>query len=332
MKIAIYSCHQFEKEYIQEANTQNHELIWVGKTLDTETANKAKGCKAISVFSSDKADKEVLKKLDELNVGMIATRSAGTDHIDLETAEELDIKIINVPEYSPNAIAEHCIALTLALYRKLKPSFERIGNYNFSLEGQVGTEIHSKTVGICGTGDIGEVLAHLFHGFGARTLLFDAKKNPNLKDRSWAEYVEKKTILEQCDIISLNLPLNDETTEFIAVKELEAMKDSAILINAGRGGLVNTAHIHNALREKKIAGFAMDVYENEKGIFYQDLSTSTERDDLLTSLIEMKNVVVTAHQGFLTDTALRNMMETTFRSIEAYSNGKTIENLVSATD
>lgn len=332
MKIAIFSCHPFEKKYIQKANTQNHELIWTGQTLDTETVNKAKGCKAISLFSSDKADRDVLKKLEELDVGIIATRSAGTDHIDLKTAEELDIKIVNVPEYSPNAIAEHCIALTLALYRKLKTSFERIGKYNFSLEGQVGTEINSRTVGICGTGDIGEVLAHLFHGFGAKTLLFDAHKNPSLRDKSWAEYVKKETILEQCDIISLNLPLNDGTAEFISFEELEAMKDSAILINTGRGGLINTAHVYNALREKKIAGFAMDVYENEKGIFYQDLSESTDRDDLLMSLIEMDNVVVTAHQAFLTDTALRSMMETTFRSIEAYSNGETLENLVSSKD
>ncbi|MFS4446530.1 NAD(P)-dependent oxidoreductase [Maribacter sp. 2307UL18-2] len=328
MKIALYSCHAFEKKYIKAANNEEHELIFIEETLTSDTIDKSKDCTAISVFSSDKVNKEILKKLDGLGVGLIATRSAGTDHIDLAAAEEFDIKIANVPEYSPNAIAEHCIALTLALYRKLKPSFERIGNYNFSLEGQVGMEIHSKTVGICGTGDIGEVLANLFHGFGAEVLLFDVKKNPNLTDTSWTKYVNKETILAESDIISLNLPLNDETRDFISFEELEAMKDSAILINTGRGGLVNTGHIYNALRENKIAGFGMDVYENEKGIFYKDLSDSTDKDDLLTSLIEMDNVVVTAHQAFLTDTALTNMMETTFQNIQKFNGDGKIENRV----
>jgi len=251
MKIAIYSCHNFEKEYIEAANTENHELIWIDGTLTTETIGKAKGCKAISIFSSDKADEKILKKLDDLGVGLIATRSAGTDHIDLEAAEKFGIKVANVPEYSPHAIAEHCIALTLSLYRKLKSSFERIRSYNFSLEGQVGLEIRSKTVGICGTGDIGEVLANLYHGFGANVLLFDAKKNPGLTGVSWAKYAKKEALLEQCDIISLNLPLNDGTAGFISFEELEAMKDSAVLINTGRGELVDTGQVYNALREKK---------------------------------------------------------------------------------
>lgn len=328
MKIAIYSCHPFEKEYIKAANTEDHELIWIENTLDIDSIDKSRSCAAISVFSSDKVNKEILNKLDEFGVGLIATRSAGTDHIDLKAAEEFDIKVANVPEYSPNAIAEHCIALTLALYRKLKPSIERIAHYNFSLEGQVGMEIHSKTVGICGTGDIGEVLANLFHGFGANVLLFDAEKNTNLNDVSWAKYVKKDTILEDCDIISLNLPLNEETKEFISFQELETMKNSAILINTGRGGLVNTGQVYNALREKKIAGFGMDVYENEKGIFYEDLSNDENKDELLTSLIEMDNVVVTAHQAFLTDRALTNMMETTFANIEKFADGDKVENLV----
>ncbi len=328
MKIAIYSCHAFEKEYIENANNGKFELIWIAETLNNNTVNKAKGCRAVSLFSSDNADQDVLRMLHEMGVVFIATRSAGTDHIDLKVAEELEIKVANVPEYSPNAIAEHCIALTLALYRKLKPSFQRIGNYNFSLEGQVGSEINSKIVGICGTGDIGKVLANLFHGFGAKVLLFDAKKNPNLTDKPWATYAKKDTILKECDIISLNLPLNDETKDFISFEALEAMKESAILINTGRGGLVNTGQVYNALRENKIAGFAMDVYENEKGIFYKNLSENKEKDDLLVSLIEMDNVVVTAHQAFLTDKALKNMMGTTFENIQNFESGVSIKNLV----
>lgn len=192
MKIAVYSSHGFEKEFIKVANFKKHKLVWIEEAIDNETVNKSKGCKAIIIFSSDKIDKKILKKLNDLGVEFIAARSAGTDHIDLEAAKEFDIKVANVPDYSPNSIAEHCIALTLSIYRKLKPSFKRIENYNFTLEGQIGREINSKTVGIFGTGDIGEVLANLFHCFGAKVFLFDAKKNANLKEKSWAKYVSKE--------------------------------------------------------------------------------------------------------------------------------------------
>ncbi|WP_289063860.1 NAD(P)-dependent oxidoreductase [uncultured Zobellia sp.] len=329
MKIAIFSCHSFEKKYIKDVNTQNHDIIFVGESLSNKTVDKAESCEAISVFSTDNVDREILEKLQEMNIKLIATRSAGTDHINLEAAAELDVKVANVPEYSPNAIAEHCIALTLALYRKLKPSFERIGNYNFSLDDQIGLEINAKTVGICGTGDIGAKLAYLFHSFGANVLLYDANKNADFSNKDWAKYVSKEILLEQSDIISLNLPLNDETNEFISSQELSMMKESAILINTGRGKLVNTEHIYNALQDNKIAGFAMDVYENEKGIFYKDLTHSKEKDKLLISLIHMKNVVVTAHQAFLTDTALKNMMKTTFSNIENFKMNSKVKNLVS---
>lgn len=329
MKIAIYSCHAFEKDYLARANTKDYELVLIEEALCPDTVKKAKGCRTISVFSSDTLNKVVLTSLNEMGVVFVATRSAGTDHIDLQFAEELDIKVANVPEYSPNAIAEHCIALTLALYRKLKPSFERIDRYNFSLDGQVGREINSKTVGIFGTGDIGEVLANLFHGFGAKVLLYDVKRNPCLEDKKWAVYSKKDTILKECDIISLNLPLNKDTQNFISIEALDSMKSSAVLINTGRGGLVNTRQVYNALREKKIAGFAMDVYENEAGIFYNDLSDSKDRDDLLESLIKMDNVIVTAHQAFLTDRALQNMMETTFQNIQDFKSDASIKNLVS---
>jgi D-lactate dehydrogenase len=329
MKIAIYSCHNFEIAYIEKANKKGYELVMIDDTLNENTLQKAKDCKVISIFSSDKVNREILKNLDGMGIELITTRSAGTDHIDLEAAEEFDIRITNVPEYSPNAIAEHCIALTLALYRKLKTSFQRIGEYNFSLDGQVGTEIHSKTVGICGTGDIGAVLANLFHGFGAKVLLFDAKENPDLMEKSWSKYVSKDTILKECDIVSLNLPLNENTEGFISADELNKMKKSAILINTGRGGLVNTKAVHDALQSNKIAGFAMDVYENEKGIFYKDLSNATDKDELLISLTKMDNVVVTAHQAFLTNTALNNMMETTFNNIDAFLEGKELNVIAS---
>lgn len=328
MKIAIYSCHSFERSYIEKANSEDHELVWVEESLSVKTVDRASGCRAISIFSSDTVNREVLKKLDSLGVCFVTTRSAGTDHIDLRAAEELGIYVANIPEYSPSAIAEHCIALALALYRKLKTSFERIGNYNFNLDGQVGREINASVFGICGTGDIGLALANIVHGFGAKLLLFDVEKNPKLSKVSWANYVDKEELLSKADIVSLNLPLNEETYEFISDKELKAMKDSAILINTGRGGLVNTEAIFSALKDKTLAGFGMDVYENEKGIFYKDLSNKRHRDKLLLSLIQMENVVVTAHQAFLTETALTNMMRTTFRNLKEFFEGEMVKNKV----
>lgn len=328
MKIAIFSAHGFEEKYINQENKDNHELIWISDSLNEDTVEKAQGCKAVSLFSSDKASKSNLKKLADMGVEFIATRSAGTDHIDLEAAKEIGIPIANVPEYSPNAIAEHCIALTLALLRKLKPSFERIKTFNFSLDGQVGQEINTKTVGICGTGDIGEIVAHLFHCFGAKILLFDSNDNPNLSEKSWASYVDKEQLLKESDVVSLNLPLNEDTKNFIAADELRMMKKTALLINTGRGPLLNTQDAYDALVNEEIAGLAIDVYENEKGIFYHDLSNSDEKDELLLSLLDMDNVVVTGHQAFLTDTALTNMMSITFENIRNFENKESFDNLV----
>ena len=328
MKIAFYSTHEFEKEYIKKANTAEHELIFIDEELSSETIDKANGCNVISLFSSDKTNENILKGLKDLGIRFLATRSAGTDHIDLAAAKKLGIKVANVPEYSPNAIAEHCLAMTLAICRKLKASIHRIDTYNFALEGQVGIEIQGKTVGICGTGEIGERLAHIFNGFRAKVLLFDTVENPILKDESWCKYTTKDDLLKSSDIISLNLPLNEETHKFIGKKELGTMKKSAILINTGRGGLVDTARVFNALRAEKIGGFGMDVYENEKGIFYENLSGEDDKDALLRSLIAMDNVVVTAHQAFLTDTALRNMMTTTFKNIKEFHEDGSQENPV----
>lgn len=282
MKIAVYSHHNFEEPFIKKANEKDYELKFTEKKLSANTFHFSSGCEAVLLFSSDKANREVLEQLKKNGIRLIVSRSAGTDHIDLEAADEMNIKIANAPSYSPNAIAEHCIALTLALYRKLKPSFKRIGNYNFSLEGHVGAEINDKVFGICGTGDVGEVLANIVQGFGAKVLLYDAEENPKLIDKSWVEYTSKEDLLERSDIVSLNLPLNEETENFISDKEIQLMKNTAILIKTGRGGLVETKFVRSALNQNDLAGFGMDVYENEKGIFYKDLSDEDEKDEFIT--------------------------------------------------
>ncbi|MDO6810950.1 NAD(P)-dependent oxidoreductase [Zobellia galactanivorans] len=328
MKIAIFSTHEFERPYLEDANNGEHELIFIEEALGLKTVKQAEGCKTVVIFSSDDAGEKVLKELKKREIELLTTRSAGTDHINLTIAKELGILISHVPEYSPNAIAEHCIALTLALYRKLKKTFRQIDTYNFSLNNLVGYEIENKTVGICGTGDIGQPLAKLFFGFGAKVLLFDAKENTYLKKRSYCTYVSKAELFKKCDVISLNLPLNKKTENFVSGAEIDKMKPTAILINTGRGELVDTKAVLSALEDKKIAGFGMDVYENEKGIFYKDLSHEKKKNKLLQSLIQRDNVIVTAHQAFLTDNALQNMMETTFENIAQFESGSVLENKI----
>lgn len=330
MKIAVYSHHGFEKDFIEEANSAGHDLCLLSQKLTAETVNEAKGCTAIVIFSSDKVSKEVLGQLKKMEVQLIVTRSAGTDHIDLEAAEAMGLKVANVPSYSPYAIAEHTLALALALLRKLKPSFARTSQYNFDLNGLVGTEIYQKTFGVCGTGDIGKAVAKIAHGFGAKVLLFDEKEDDFLAGVGWASYTSKSELLGQADIISLNLPLNEGTHNFISADSIQKMKDSAILVNTGRGGLVDTTAVHQALTQNNLAGYGMDVYEDEKGIFYKDRSSAKEKDPLLVSLIAMDNVVVTAHQAFLTRNALRNMMGTVFQNLNDFSEGRTLNHLVSA--
>ena len=326
MKVAIFSCHNFERPYLENANSEKFDFVFIEEKLNANTVGKAEDCKAIALFSTDNADRETLSKLKEFGVQLITTRSAGTDHIDLEAAQDLGLTVANVPEYSPNAIAEHCIALTLALYRKLKPSFQQIANYNFDLDGLVGHEIQGKKVGICGTGDIGERVAKLFRGFDAKIFLFDAEKNENLSGEEWCSYVPKNEIFENCDIISLNLPLNEETEYFVSEAQLKRMSKDSILLNTGRGKLVDTEAVLKALKDNSISGFAMDVYEYEKGLFYNDCSDSKNKDKLLQKLIDNKKTVVTAHQAFLTDKALSNMMDTTIKNIDQFNSGSKLDN------
>lgn len=328
MKIAVYSYHEFEKPFMDKANAGKHELCLIPHKLSSKTIGQAEGCPAIVLFSSDKANENVLRQLKEMEVKFIVTRSAGTDHIDVKAAEELGLQVAHVPSYSPHAIAEHTFALVLALYRKLKPSLSRTASYNFSLNGLVGAEISKKIFGICGTGDIGKVVAKIAHGFGAKVVLFDAEEDGALTKADWATYTTKKELLRRSDIISLHLPLNEGTQNFISEEDLAIMKDTAILINTGRGGLVDTHAVYQALLAGRLAGYGMDVYEGEKGVFYKDLSDGKTKDPLLVSLIAMDNVIVTAHQAFLTNNALHNMMATVFDNLHNFEKGNALDHLV----
>jgi len=332
LKIAVYSAHDFEVPFLKTANANKNELQFISEKLNGNSVKFAKGCDVIAVFSSDDVSKEIVNELSSYGIKFITTRSAGFNHIDLKTAAQHGILVTNVPGYSPNAIAEHCLAILLAISRKLIPSYERIRNYDFSLNGLVGSELSTKTIGIMGTGNIGYRLIRILLGFGCTILAYDAKRNDEIAGLDGVEYVELNTLLPQSDIISLNLPLNNETEHIIDTEAIKQMKEGVILINAGRGRLVDTKSVVDALKSEKIGGFGMDVYEREEGFFYEDHSNEVFKDDLFARLLTFKNVVITAHQAFLTETALQEIAETTMQNIQAFENGTKLKNEVKSTN
>ena len=328
MKIAIFSIHSFDKPFFEKIKNSNHELVYFQEQLSKETAYLAKDFDAIAIFTSDTVNVDVLQLLHSYGVKYIALRSAGYDHVDLSKAAELKIKVANVPEYSPFAIAEHTVAMILALNRKLIIADNRVKRHNFSLGGLTGFDLNGKTVGIIGTGKIGSVLAKILHGFGCNLLGYDKIEDGSLKSKYALQYATLDELCQQSDIISLNLPLNKDTKYMINEQQISLMKNGVMLINTARGGIVNTQSVLNALKSGKMGSFGMDVYENEKGVFFFDHSHSILRDDTLALLTTFSNVLITAHQAFLTNEALEGIVSTTLKNIDQWQNeGKSINDI-----
>lgn len=320
MKVAVYSMHKFEKEHIENANKGKHKLKFIDMRLTIETVSMAKGCDAVSLFVSDDASSAVLEKLYELGIKFIALRSAGFNHVDLKKASSLNIQVSRVPEYSPYAVAEHTIALMMALNRKLIRAHNRVMEQNFSLDGLTGFDMNGKTVGIIGTGKIGGVAAKILNGFGCKLLAFDVFPNKELTDKLNVSYTDLDTLLEQSDIITLHCPLNEKTKYIINEESISKMKNGVMLINTSRGGLVNTKAVIRALKTGKIGYFGIDVYEEEEGLFFEDHSDTILQDDTIARLMSFRNVMITSHQAFLTHTALRNIADTTFFNLNSFEN------------
>ena len=321
MKTAIYSTHKFEKDSLLKANNGKHELLLLEESLSENTANLAKGYEAICIFVGDKANALVLQKLLENGVKFIALRSAGYNHVDLIEAKKLNIKLARVPEYSPFSVAEHAIAFMLALNRQLVHAHNRINELNFSLNGLTGFDMHGKTAGVIGTGKIGSQVAKILHGFGCKILAFDTIENDSLKQDFEANYVDLKTLFGQADIISLHVPLNEQTKYIINQESILLMKHGVMLINTSRGGLVDTKAVVDALKSGKIGYFGMDVYEEEAGLFFEDHSADILQDDVIARLMTFRNVLITSHQAFLTDTALTNIATTTIHNLDCFEQG-----------
>lgn len=326
MKVLVYSAKAFEIPYLKDANRGKHKLTFIEDALTSDSAIKAIGYDAISIFSADNASNIVLEKLKDFAVKHITLRSAGHDNVNLFTAKELEINVANVPAYSPNAIAEHAVAILMALNRKLALSNERVKRFNFDLNNLVGFDINNKTVGILGTGKIGSVMTRIMHGFGCKLLGFDIKENKLLSVQNHLKYVPLEDLCKEADIISIHLPLNSETHHLINKKNIDLMKPNCLIINTARGAIVNTKDILKALINKDISGYATDVYEHENSVFFKDRSLNIPEDDVLIRLNALPNVLITGHHAFLTDEALTNIAETTIYNLDCWSDNKPSEN------
>lgn len=324
MKIAIYSAHNFEREHLERANNNQHELKYISSPLSMETIKLAEGFEAIAIFVGDDASAPVLQKLNAIGIKYLALRSAGFNHVNLDEVKKLKMKAARVPEYSPYAVAEHAITLMLALNRKVIRAHARIVDQNFSLDGLTGFDMHGKTVGIIGTGKIGSVATKILNGFGCRVLAYDITQSEELKDI--VEYTTLENIYAQSDIITLHVPLNEQTKYMINANSLKSMKEGVMLINTSRGKLINTKDVIQALKSKHIGYLGLDVYEEEEGLFFEDHSEDVLQDDLIARLMTFKNVLITSHQAFLTDTALRNIAETTIYNVDCFEKGMACKN------
>ncbi len=325
MKVLAYSIHGFDKVSLEQAAKGKHQLEFTESQLNEDTADLADGFDAIAIFSNDKADKNVLQLLSGIKVKYIALRSVGFDHVDLPAAEELGFKVANVPGYSPHAIAEHSVALLLALVRKLNKARQLMELQDFRLDELVGFDLHGKTVGIIGTGKIGYVFARIMHGFGCRLIAYDPVQHPET-DNFHIEYTDLNSLLEQSDIVSIYAPLNEETRYMISEPQFKMMKEGAILVNTARGPIVDTRALIQFLENGKLGGACLDVYEFEKGLFFYDHRNDILKDILFSHLQSFQNVIITGHQAFLTQEALNEIAAKTIQNINQWENAGKSDN------
>ncbi|WP_348672270.1 2-hydroxyacid dehydrogenase [uncultured Abyssibacter sp.] len=300
--------HGFEIEYFEAA-------------LDPTTVALAGGADAICLFVNDRCDAEVVHELADLDVRLVLMRCTGVNNVDLDAARQRGLCVANVPAYSPYAVAEHTVAILLCLIRKIHKSYNRVREGNFSLDGLVGFDLHGKTVGVIGYGAIGRVLCGILGGFGCRVLVYD----PFAKSVTPpAAACDLDTLWREADIVSLHCPLTPDTHHLVDAAALDRMKDGVILINTSRGGLIESSSVIEALKSRKLGGLAIDVYEEESGLFFSDHSSDIILDDRFERLMTFPNVVVTGHQAFLTREALRTIAETTLNSAAEFAAGDTI--------
>lgn len=323
-KICFFDTKPYDKPFFEELKEKfDIEIEYFENKLGPKTAFMAKGFEAVVAFVNDTIDKETIDILYDNGVKLIAMRCAGYNNVDFKASFQ-KIHVVRVPAYSPYAIAEHAMALLLTLNRKIHRAYSRTRDFNFSLNGLVGFDLHGKTIGVVGTGKIGRIFIDICRGFGLKVLAYDPYplKNTDI------QYASLEDLCREADIISLHCPLTKDTFHMINRDTMDRMKKGVYLINTSRGALVNSEDLLEALKAEKIGGACLDVYEEETELFYEDMSYSIIHDDILARIISMPNVIVTSHQAFLTKEALYNIAETTLSNCREFFDQQTLSNEV----
>jgi len=324
MKVAVFGTKRYDREYLERFNAETgtrHELIFREERLSEATVASASGCAAVCVFVNDDVSANVLESLAALGIKGVALRCAGFNNVDLKTAQRLGITVARVPAYSPHAVAEHAVALILTLNRKTHRAFNRVREGNFELQGLLGFDLHGKTIGTIGTGQIGLIFGRiLHHGFGCRWLASDPKPS-DLARASGAEFVELDHLYAESDIISLHCPLTPQTHHLINTDSIAKMKRGVMLINTSRGAVVNTRAVIQGLKSGIIGALGLDVYEEEADVFFENLSDQVLQDDVLARLLSFPNVLVTSHQAYFTHEAMEAIARVTLANLTAFETG-----------
>ncbi|OLP16572.1 hydroxyacid dehydrogenase [Leptolyngbya sp. 'hensonii'] len=330
MKVAVFSTKSYDRQFLETANTEHHhELVFFEPRLTPATATLASGFPVVCVFINDQITAETLQTLAANGTQLLALRSAGFNHVDLQAATELGIRVVRVPAYSPYAVAEHAVGLILMLNRKLYRAYNRVRDDNFALDGLLGFDIHGCTVGVVGTGKIGQCFAQIMGGFGCRLVGYDVYPNPACLALGM-EYRELPDLLANADIISLHCPLLPATYHLINSDTIAQMKPGVMLINTSRGGLVDTRAVIQGIKTGTIGYFGTDVYEEEADLFFEDLSDQVIQDETFQLLQSFSNVVITAHQAFFTRNAVAEIAKVTLNNITDFEQGRSCSNEVKA--
>ncbi len=321
--IAFFDTKSYDREYFERAADAGRvRRIFHEFRLSSETAASAAGAQAVCVFVNDRLDAACLQRLKETGVRLVALRCAGFNNVDLAAARALGLAVTRVPAYSPHAVAEHTLALLLALNRKIHRAYNRVREHNFSLSGLVGFDLFGKTVGVIGTGKIGKIAAGIFRGFGTEVVAYDPFPSPEWAAGAGVRYGDLDTVLASSHIVSLHLPLTPQSRYLIDAAAFARMRPGAYLINTSRGKLVDTTALIEALKSGRLGGVALDVYDEEEGIFFEDHSGEILQDDELSRLLTYPNVLITAHQAFLTEEALGEIARVTTANLAALADGR----------
>jgi len=330
MRIALFSSTSYDKDYFEDANQlYAFEITHFETRLRSRTAHLAAGFDAVIVFVNDELDKETIAILKEHGVSIIALRCAGFNNVDLAAAADAGLTVVRVPAYSPEAVAEHALALILTLNRKTHKAYNRVREGNFSLERLTGFNLRAKVVGVIGTGKIGAAFASIMRGMGSRVVAYDLFPSEELQ-QSGLEYMELEKLLSVSDIISLHCPLTPQTSYLIREDTIKLMKPGVMLINTSRGALIKTNDVISALKNRHLGYLGIDVYEQEEKLFFRDRSEQILQDDEIARLMSFPNVLITAHQAFLTREALEQIAAVSLENIKAYLNEEELVNEVKA--